>query len=595
MTQIENLKAKIDIVDLIADYLPLKKAGRNFKANCPFHQEKTPSFVVSPELQIFKCFGCGESGDAIKFLQTYERLDFWEAAEELAKRAGIKLTRKGRGMGKEEALKRQLYSLNNSARDLYHFLLTKHALGKKALDYALSRGLAPATLEKFKIGFSPLDPGASGRFLMKKRGFGAEELKKSGLVFQSQYGSGSSSGLMDRFHGRLIFPLLDHRGNVVSFAGRLIPGLLPNEDKRGKYINGPETIIYHKSHNLYGLWLTKNEIKKNDTAVLVEGELDMISSWQAGVKNVVASKGTALTIDQIKLIGRFATKLKLALDADIAGNQAVFKGLVLAEKEGLELSVATLPKGFGDPDDLARKDPKGLKKMIKKAIPVWDFVIRSSVEKYGTADPIAKKKVLAETLPLLAKIENEVVKQDYYKRLAQALGADLDSVLIEASKLKPSPAGQSRGPSEKKEEKDRESLLEEYLLALILLEGKPEKLLDLKFNRFALKRVWEELGKFLKKKKSFQLVKFLHFLPEELKPQLEMAFLKYGDKKIDDVEKEIDKAKQALEKIRLEKRLKKLSERIAREESRRKSKTVDRLREKFTRLQQKLFALSGSR
>jgi len=590
MDQIEEIKSKIDIVDLISEYFPLKRAGRNFKALCPFHSEKTPSFMVSPELQIFKCFGCGSAGDVIKFLQLYERMDFWEAVELLAKRTGIKL--KKFKLDKEESLKRRIYAMNDLASRFYHFLLTKHQLGQKALAYAHFRGLKEETLRQFKIGFSPLKPEILATFLLKK-GFSGQELLQSGIFFKSQYSSGNQLKLLDRFYGRLIFPLFDHRGNIVSFAGRLIPGLLPDEDKRGKYINGPDTVVYHKSENLYGLWLTKEEIKKTNEAILVEGELDLISSWQAGIKNIVAAKGTALTVDQIKLIKRFASNLKLAFDADFAGDQAALRGIILAEKEGLEMSVVLLPKGIKDPDELAYKDPESLKKAIDRAIPVWDFVIQSGVKQFGLSSPLAKKKVLQKVLPLLSQIENEVVKLEYYKKLAQILSTSFEAIMIESTKLKTAPIKTQSILSEKETATNREAILEEYLLALILLEGKPKRLsTKIKFETFVLKRIWERLKQFLREKKKFEPTEFFAFLPEELRPKLETIFLLWGDKKIKDFNQEIRKITREIKRTRLRKRLSLLSLEIAQEEKK-GSPRLNRLRKKFAILSQKLFALES--
>jgi len=348
MDQIEEVKKRTDIVDLISEYIALKKAGRNFKARCPFHEEKTPSFIVSPELQIFKCFGCGAGGDAIKFLQLYEKMEFWEAVEALAQRAGVKLIR--RRVSRNEQAKRRLYEINSLVTEFYHFLLTKHEVGRTALGYLVRRGIKPESIETFKLGFSPKKAETITSFL-KKKGYAVPEILQAGVAVSTRRGS-----LLDRFRGRLIFPLYNHRGNVVGFSGRLIPGIpLPEE---AKYINTSETMIYHKGENLYGLWLTKREIQKKKKAIVVEGEFDLISSYQAGVTNIVALKGTAFTEDQARLINRFAETAILALDADLAGDEAVKRSAQVADSVGLDVRVTLLPEGFKNPDEVAKKEPK---------------------------------------------------------------------------------------------------------------------------------------------------------------------------------------------------------------------------------------------
>ena len=334
---VAQVKQKTDIVSLISEYIDLKKAGRNYRAPCPFHSEKTPSFMVSPELQIFKCFGCSESGDVYSFLQKYENMDFPEALKFLADRAGIKLTQaKFRKSGEKE----KLYEINNLATKFYQYILLKHSAGKEALSYLTKgRGLRAATIKTFQLGFSPDVSDAVKKFLVDKKKFRSEDLARAGILYS---GGGRP---VDRFMGRVVFPLLDHRGNAVGFAGRTLPSKeksLPAGKHMAKYINSPETPVYHKSNLLYGLNLTRSEIKSERQAVVVEGELDLISSWQVGVKNIVALKGSAFTQSQANLLSRFTKEVVLALDADIAGDMAARRGIAIAEAEGLEVKVARL-------------------------------------------------------------------------------------------------------------------------------------------------------------------------------------------------------------------------------------------------------------
>ena len=309
--QVEEIKEKVDIVSLISERIELKKAGRNFKANCPFHSEKTPSFMVSPELQIYKCFGCGEGGDAISFLQKYEGMEFYEALKYLADRTGVKLIQRV-GLSSENE---KLFNINRWASRFYHYILFNHPSAREALNYLTKvRKIKTESIKTFGVGYSPDIPEIFKKFFLDKKGFSPTEIEKVGLG----YTRGGS--VRDRFSGRIIFPLFDHRGNVAGFSGRILPGR--EKADTGKYINTPETPIYHKSNILYGLNLSKKEIKKKGEAIVVEGELDAISPWQVGIKNIVAIKGSAFTNEQAKLLSRFSENVTLALDSDIAGNIA---------------------------------------------------------------------------------------------------------------------------------------------------------------------------------------------------------------------------------------------------------------------------------
>src|SRR4030042_2577005 len=380
--QASEVKEKTDIVAILSEYLDLKKSGRNFKALFPFHSEKTPSFMVSQELQIFKCFGCGEGGDVYDFLQKYEGMDFYEALKYLANRVGVKLKTLSSGQKGE---KERFYEINSFAQRFYNYLLTRHPVGKKALSYLIrDRKLKIETINTFGLGYSPDNPYALKRYLSDKKKIPQKDLIEAGLVFAKE------GRVFDRFRRRVIFPLHDHRGNVLGFAGRILP--TENNKDLAKYINSPETLLYHKSNILYGLNITKKDIRERGFAVIVEGELDMISSWQVGVKNGVAIKGSALTQEQIKLLSRYTQSVILALDADVAGDMAARRGIQIAEKEGLEIKVARFRK-YKDPDDLAKKDPRKLPLYINNAIGIWDFYVDSAFERLGSDTGTQKAKL----------------------------------------------------------------------------------------------------------------------------------------------------------------------------------------------------------
>ena len=422
--QVEDIKRKLDIVNVISKYMPLKKRGRHFMACCPFHGEKTPSFMVSPELQIFKCFGCGKGGDIFTFVEEYEKVDFREALEELAKMAGITLIQTA-AISATDSIKKRLIEINTLSANFYNYVLLSHPLGKPALDYILDRGVTLDTIKQFKIGFSPQRNDSLSKLLLKKN-YTPKELLATGTFGQSNYGG----RLYDRFQGRLVFPLYDYRDRVVGFSGRILP--FADNQNSAKYINSPETEIYHKGQMVYGLNLAKEAIKRQNSVLVVEGEFDMISPFQLGVKNIVALKGTAFTENQLQLLKRYTTNLILALDSDFAGNNAAKKSIELAENIGMEIQVLTLGNEYKDPDEAVQKNPDYFLSQLKETIPIWDFLINSAVKNYGVDSIIGKKQILSAVMPFITKIENAVIRADYYRKLASELGTT-EAALFEES------------------------------------------------------------------------------------------------------------------------------------------------------------------
>ncbi len=582
MDQVEEVKSKTDIVSLISEYLPLKKSGRNYQSLCPFHDEKTPSFMVSPELQIYKCFGCGAGGDAIKFLQEYEKMEFWEALKVLAKRAGVKLETRNTGQGEE---KKRLYEINDLAANFYHFILTKRAEGEKARQYLADRGINNKTAKQFNLGFAP--PGKNSVIeYLKKKGYSNQEISRTGLT------ASGSKGIYQRFHSRLVFPLYNHRESVIGFSGRVIPGVSPKNI--AKYINIPNTPIYKKGANLYGLWLTKNKIREEKEAVIVEGEFDLITPYQSGIENIVAIKGTAFTADQAKLLKRYADSAVFALDADAAGSEAVRRSSGIAEKEKLEIKVAILPEGYKDPDDLAGDNPELMKKVLNKSVSVYDFVIQTALRTFDISQPNQQRKFLNQVLPFINQVDNAVVKQHYLKKIADHLNVSLDSVITEVEKIKPS-VGQKRskpadGRQEPKKEKDRRLLLEEQLLMLIFITRAWEvfdndQAVQL-ISHPRLKKIIQQAKDYLGQSKSFHLKEFFKTLPEELKPGFEKLFFLDLESDFD----ETDIQKTIIELIREDCRsqLAEISSRIASLEKKGKEKEIKDLEQKYVEISKKL-------
>ena len=506
--QIEEVKSRTDIVAVIGERIELKKAGRNFKSTCPFHGEKTPSFMVSPELQIFKCFGCGEAGDVFAFLEKYEGMEFGEALRYLAERAGIKLQRTQFG---ESSEKEKLIEINTQVVRFYNYLLLEHPVGAKALEYLeKQRGIKKETIKEFNLGFSPENSYALKKFLVDKKKFTPIDIEKAGI------GIARGTNLYDRFNGRVIFPLFDHRGNPIGFAGRVLPW-----DKRetGKYINSPETPLYHKSSVLYGLNITRGFIKKKKVAIVVEGELDLISSWQAGIKNIVAIKGSALTEEQVKLLSRFAPKFILALDSDFAGDAASRRGIKVASDIGVEVKVAKIT-GYKDPDDAARGNIESYKKDLIGAEGVYDYFIDSVFSRINSESGAGKSKISKEIVPIIAEIADKIVQSHYANVIARKLGVPLEAVMEELGKIGVhSETGQpARIATQSVAGGARRELLEERFLTLafqsdpkILLSKSTAGLITIPIN----KRLVEEYTKF-DTKKAFSVTEFGEKLPAEL-------------------------------------------------------------------------------
>ena len=564
--QVEEIKQKVNIVDVINRYVPLKKRGRHHFACCPFHGEKTPSFTVSEELQIFKCFGCGKAGDVFTFLQEYERIDFREALEELAKLSGVTLI-KSSLIDHQESKKKLLIEINSQVAKFYNYIILSHPLGKNALEYIKNRGITLETIKTFNIGFSPEDSKYLSNFILKK-GYKIDDLISTGTFGKSRFGS----SLYDRFNGRLTFPLFDYRNQIVGFSGRILP--TSKNSNLAKYINSPETEIYHKSQMLFGLNLAKEAIRQENFVIIVEGEFDMISPYQSGFKNIVALKGTAFTQEQLQLLRRYTDTLILALDSDFAGDNAARKSIELADSMEFDIKVLNLGDKYKDPDEAIKSDPEFFKSQLKKAMDVWDFIIQSQLKIHDINTVKGKKEVLNVILPFLVKIKNSVVKSDYFKKLANEINSSEESIYEEALKYQnPNPTNFKLIPkgvevietSESKTEK-----LEELILILIIGAKNPAKLsqkLKKYLEQLTVTR-FKTIAKYLLKNEDFSLKQILDSLPAEIKPLFENLYFESQKNQIDSVTRlsEIKKAANNFNKIILKDRLNKISNQITNSE-----------------------------
>jgi DNA primase len=424
---IDEIQSKLDIADIIGGYIPLKRAGRNFKACCPFHHEKTPSFVVSPVKGIYHCFGCGAGGDMISFVMKHESLEFMEALRMLADKAGVSLSdMKGgfRQKGPGRTVSSGLHRVNELAANYYNTLLIGSAKASMGRKYLAQRGLNAESVSLFKIGYSPAEWDSFLKFARSK-GVSEPVLEKAGLIIP-----GKNNGFYDRFRSRVMFPIFDMRSKIVAFGGRILDDSMP------KYMNSPESEIYVKGRHLYGLNFAMDEIRKKDYAIIVEGYLDLIIPFQNNVKNIVATLGTALTIEQIRLIKRLTCNVVIIYDADEAGQAASLRGLDLLISEGLFVKIASLPKGM-DPDSYVRKHGSdGLLKIIDSAQNLFDYKLKLLLDKFNPAESEDKTKIATEMLPTIKRIENSVLRSDYIKRLSKTLFISEDDLLAEMAKVK---------------------------------------------------------------------------------------------------------------------------------------------------------------
>jgi DNA primase len=405
---IEEIRAATDIVELIGAYVPLKKRGKNYTGLCPFHHEKTPSFSVSPEKQMYYCFGCGVGGNAFRFLMDHDKLTFVEAVKALAERAGIPLPEEQNPDRPSEF--EGLYDACRRASEYYQDVLLHEVEGKLALEYFRHRGFTDETLRRFQLGYAPNGWDSLVKLAQKdKIDLGA--MVKAGLVLQREDGSGH----YDRFRGRAIFPIWTASGRTIAFGARK----MREDDPLGKYINSPETPIYSKSRNLYGLFHAKEAIRNRGFAVLVEGYADLISVFQAGTQNVVASSGTALTEEQITLVGRYAREITLVYDADSAGSKATIRGVDLVIEQGLDVRVAELPAGE-DPDSFVKHHGgEAFEELLKKAISFLDFKVLTFQRTGGMETPEGKTSAVREIVDTLSKIQDELKRGFFIKALAE--------------------------------------------------------------------------------------------------------------------------------------------------------------------------------
>lgn len=434
--KIAEIKAKADLVEVISEFVSLRKSGKNFLGLCPFHAERTPSFTVNAEKGIFHCFGCGAGGSIFNFLMRTNNWTFPEAARELAKRTRVDLP--AAELSEEEkrrrSLQARLFEINETAAEYYHGVLLSRKEGAEGREYLAARGLSAETIREHRLGFAP--PGWDSLTLfLEKKGAPANLCESLGLIIPRKAGTPlpGRPNHFDRFRRRIIFPIIQEGGRIAGFGGRIVdesPGAdgLPPP----KYLNSPESAVYRKGQTFYGLNAARGAIRETGTAVIVEGYMDLLSLHQEGIRNVVASLGTALTAAQVALLARQAKEAVLVFDADESGRKAAERSLELFLDEGFSAKVASLPPGF-DPDSFVRREKSaGFRRILDEAVPVIDYLLRQALRRHGTQTVEGKVRIVRELLPALNRLRDPLERNLYVEQIAQRLGlkeADLRASL----------------------------------------------------------------------------------------------------------------------------------------------------------------------
>jgi len=460
MSVIDEVKQRIDIVEVVSQYVSLTKSGRTFRGLCPFHSEKHPSFFVYPERQSWHCFGaCNTGGDVFSFIMKKEGIDFGEALRLMAQRAGVSLPSRFEPSAKRDE-KERLYQVNEAVAQYFHNLLLSSQAGEKARSYVASRGLSLETITSFQLGFSPNSWEALKQYLME-RVYTESELLAAGLVIETEAG-----GTHDRFRNRLMFPIYDIRGRITGFGARTLDDSLP------KYLNSSQTPIFDKSSSLYGINLAAAAIRQKNTVVIVEGYMDVITAHQNGFNNVIASMGTSVTEKQVSAVKRLTKNMALALDADAAGEEAMLRAVGYENILDAEVKVITLPREK-DPDDVIKKDAKIWQNLLEEALPIVDYTFNMVTAELDLTTAKDKSLAVDKLLPIIAEIKDPVRQAHYLQKLARLVN-------VTERKLEAALKGKRPGPSRRRVEEPKQeaitqalrpvfsSPIEEYCLALLL-------------------------------------------------------------------------------------------------------------------------------
>jgi DNA primase len=565
-TQIEEIKSRLDIVEVIGSYIKLQKTGANFRALCPFHSEKKPSFFVSPARQIWHCFGCGAGNTIFDFIMKIEGVEFGDALRILAQKAGVEL----KPIRPELRTERQrLSEICELATKFFERQLSASSVGKEAKEYLLSRGISQDSIKKWRLGYGPDSWQGLLKFLISK-GYSEIEVIKAGLAVKKEEDSNFQS--YDLFRGRIIFPIFDLNSQVVGFGGRVFR----EKDKAeiAKYINTPNTLLYDKSRILYGLDRAKLEIRKNDACILVEGYIDVIMAHQAGTQNVVATSGTALTSYQLKVIKRYSENLILAFDMDVAGDSATKRGIDLAQSLGFNLKVIRLPEGK-DAADIILKDPKEWQRVLENPKSILEFYFQSAFSGRDPKTPEGKKEISKILLPLFKRIPNQIEKFFWIQKLAKELEVKEENIEEELKKVKIEREIYGLEPEEEINlpPKSRKELLEERLVTLILKDPQNLPLIEKNKLTYFSPQIQEILMKLNKDQKIDS--DFFNYLA--LKAEIEEIPKK-------EILPEIQFCLREIQILEIKNRLDQISQELKRAEIQKDSQKIEKLTQEFNQL-----------
>jgi len=573
---IDEIKNRLNIVEVISSYIKLHKAGANYRALCPFHSEKKPSFFVSPARQIWHCFGCGRGGDLFGFVKEIENVEFGDALRILAQRAGVELKKYTPEYAKLKTERQRLYEICELATRFFEKQLEESKIGKEAKAYLLSRGITEESIKKWRLGYAP-DTWQGLSDFLTSRGYKKEEVEKAGLGISSEQGS-----FYDRFRGRIIFPIFDLNSQVVGFGGRVFK----EKDKTeiAKYVNTPGTLLYDKSRILYGLDKAKMEIRKKDVCILVEGYTDVIMAHQAGTFNVVATSGTALTPYQLKILKRYSNNLILGFDMDVAGDTATKRGIDLAQIQGFDIKIIRLPEGK-DAADVIQKEKNEWISALENLKSILDFYFQSAFSGRDSKTPEDIKEISRILLPVLKRIPNQIEKSFWIQKLARELEVEEGDIREELKKVKLEENLYGLEPEEiiSLPPKSRKDLLEERLLTLVLRTN--PNLIDAKENPY-LSQKGQEILMNLKKDKNFS--------PDKLSPET-LDYFNYLALKAEieefeekDIEPEIRYCLKEIQKLGVKNKLEQISREIKKAEEEKDSKKIEKLTQEFRQLSKEL-------
>lgn len=468
----EQIKERLNVADLLGEYLKLEKAGTNYKALCPFHNEKTPSFMVNPERNFWYCFGCQKGGDIFSFVMEMEGMEFREVLERLGERAGVEIPRFQKIDKKSKDRKQRLYEIVATANNFYKNQIHQTGKSHQIRQYLIERKIDLQQINEFEIGYAPEGWSNLLQYLID-RGYNLADIAATGLLVQKENSSGGQKwDYYDRFRNRITFPVFDQAARVVGYSARVAPG---GDESSAKYINTPQTEIYDKSRLLYGINLAKAAIKREGYAIIVEGNLDVIASFSAGVENAIAVSGTALTTEQVDILKRLVSRVKLCFDMDEAGQKAAKKSVQTCLEKEMEAEIILLPKGFKDVNDLVIEDPLQWKKAVGNSLPVMEYFFQRALSGRDKKNPQGKRAIAHELLNIIKHISEPIEQSYWIKKISEEIEVEEDTLtqVLEKVSVKDVEASK-RGQETKKEQpiqtkKPRILQLQENLLGLFSL------------------------------------------------------------------------------------------------------------------------------